>query len=63
MALFKSKEERRIERNIQVRRALSRLRRQVKENEKHETGYVARGEFDVQPFFEFPDSSHHPVGL
>jgi hypothetical protein len=31
--------------------------------EVHEARYVARGEFNVQPFFEFPDSSHHPLGL
>jgi hypothetical protein len=40
MALFKSKEERRIERNIQVRQALTQIRRQIDANQKYESQYV-----------------------
>ncbi len=40
MALFKSKEERRIERNIQVRRAMTQIRRQIAANAKHEAEYI-----------------------
>jgi hypothetical protein len=42
MSLFKSKEERRIERNIQVRKAVTQIRRQIASNEKHEADYVAK---------------------
>jgi hypothetical protein len=42
MALFKSKEERRIERNIQIRKAVTQIRRQISANEKHEADYVAK---------------------
>lgn len=42
MSLFKSKEERRIERNIQVRKAATQIRRQIAANEKHEVDYVAK---------------------
>ncbi len=40
MTLFKSKEEKRIERNIQVRKALTHIRRQLKVNEKYEQDYL-----------------------
>lgn len=40
MGLFKSKEERRLERTMQVRRALTRLRRQIKDSEKNELAYI-----------------------
>ncbi len=42
MSLFKSKEERRIERNIQVRKAATQIRRQIAANEKHEAEYVEK---------------------
>ena len=42
MGLFKSKEERRIERNLEVRKALTQIRRQIKDSEKYETNYVAQ---------------------
>jgi hypothetical protein len=42
MALFKSKEERRIERNIQVRKAATQIRRQISANEKHEAEYIEK---------------------
>lgn len=42
MGLFKSKEERRIERNIEVRKALNQIRRQIKDSQKYETDYVAK---------------------
>jgi hypothetical protein len=42
MSLFKSKEERRIERNIQVRKALTQIRRQLKANEKYELDYIEK---------------------
>jgi len=42
MSLFKSKEERRIERNIQVRKAASQIRRQIAANEKHEADYIVK---------------------
>ncbi len=42
MSLFKSKEERRIERNIEVRKALTQIRRQLKSNEKHEEDYIEK---------------------
>jgi len=40
VGLFKSKEERRIERTIQVRQALTQIRRQIDANTKYETQYV-----------------------
>jgi len=40
MSLFKSKEERRIERNIQIRKALTQIKRQIAANSKHETDYI-----------------------
>jgi hypothetical protein len=42
MSLFKSKEERRIERNIQVRKAVTQIRRQITANEKHEADYIVK---------------------
>ncbi len=42
MALFKSKEERRIERNIQIRKAVTQIRRQIASNGKHESDYIAK---------------------
>lgn len=42
MGLFKSREERRIERNLQVRKAVTQIRRQIRDNEKHETDYVTK---------------------
>jgi hypothetical protein len=42
MGLFKSKEERRLERDLQVRRALTHMRRQIRENEKHEAQFIAK---------------------
>jgi len=42
MSLFKSKEERRIERNIQVRKALTQIRRQLRANEKYELDYIEK---------------------
>lgn len=40
MGLFKSKEERRIERNIQVRQALTQIKRQIQANTKYAAQYV-----------------------
>ncbi len=42
MSLFKSKEERRIERNIQVRKAATQIRRQIALNTKHEADYIEK---------------------
>ena len=42
MGLFKSKEERRIERTIEVRKAVTQIRRQIKDNEKYEADYVQK---------------------
>ncbi|HXT69657.1 MAG TPA: hypothetical protein VN700_07875 [Vicinamibacterales bacterium] len=42
MGLFKSKEERRLERTMKVRQAVAQLRRQIKDSEKHETAYVQK---------------------
>ena len=42
MGLFKSKEERRLERTMEVKRALSQIKRQIKDTEKHELGYVQK---------------------
>ena len=42
MALFKSKEQRRIERDIQVRQGIQQIKRQVKSLEKNEAGYLEK---------------------
>ena len=42
MNLFKSKAERRIERNMQVRKALTHIRRQIEANKKYENDYIAK---------------------
>ncbi len=42
MGLFKSKEERRIERNLQVRKAIAQIRRQIAANTRHEADYIAK---------------------
>ena len=42
MGLFKSKEERRIERSIQVRKGLTQIRRQIAANTKYEADYIAK---------------------
>jgi hypothetical protein len=42
MSLFKSKEERRVERNIQVRKAVTQIRRQIVANDKHENDYIEK---------------------
>lgn len=42
MGLFKSKEERRLERTIQVRQAVAQIRKQIKANEKYETEYIEK---------------------
>jgi hypothetical protein len=42
MSLFKSKEERRVERNIQIRQAATQIKRQIAANTKHETDYVEK---------------------
>lgn len=42
MGLFKSKEERRLERTLQVRRALTHMRRQIKDSEKYEQAYIEK---------------------
>jgi hypothetical protein len=42
MSLFKSKEERRIERNIEVRKATTQIRRQLASNAKHEADYIEK---------------------
>jgi hypothetical protein len=42
MSLFKSKEERRIERNIQVRKAMTHIRRQINSNDKYERDYIEK---------------------
>jgi hypothetical protein len=42
MSLFKSREERRIERTMQVRRAVSHIRKQIKDNEKYEQDYISK---------------------
>jgi hypothetical protein len=40
VGLFKSKEERRLERSLQVRQALTKIRRQIEANSKYEAQYV-----------------------
>jgi hypothetical protein len=42
MGLFKSKEEKRIEWEISVRKGLARIRRQIKSLEKNERGYIEK---------------------
>ncbi len=42
MGLFKSKEERRIERNLQVRKAIAHIRRQIAANKRHEAEYIEK---------------------
>lgn len=42
MGLFATREERRIERNMQVRKALTQIRHQIKDNAKYEAGYVEK---------------------
>jgi hypothetical protein len=42
MALFKSQEERRIERTIQTRQAATHIRKQIKANEKYEAEYIEK---------------------
>jgi hypothetical protein len=42
MSLFKSKEERRVERNIQIRKAVTQIRRQISTNAKHEADYIEK---------------------
>lgn len=42
MGLFKSKEEKRIEWEIQVRKGLGRIKRQIKNLEKNESGYIEK---------------------
>ena len=42
MALFKSKEERRIQREMAVKKALNRIRKQIVVLEKNEKGYVEK---------------------
>ncbi|MHC4778892.1 MAG: hypothetical protein ACYTFG_09990 [Planctomycetota bacterium] len=42
MGLFKSKEERRIERDMEVRKGLAGMKRQVKALEKHEKDYLVK---------------------
>ena len=42
MGLFKSKEERRIERDVEVRKGLAAMKRQIKGLEKHERDYLTK---------------------
>jgi hypothetical protein len=42
MGLFKSKEERRIERDMEVRKGLAGMKRQIKALEKHEKDYLVK---------------------
>jgi hypothetical protein len=42
MGLFKSKEEKRIEWTIEVRKGLARIKRQIKSLEKNERGYIEK---------------------
>ncbi len=42
MGLFKSKEERRLERDMQIRRGLNQLKRQIKQLEKSETDWLKK---------------------
>lgn len=42
MGLFKSREERRIERDIEVRKGVNALKRNIRELAKHETSYVQK---------------------
>jgi hypothetical protein len=42
MGLFKSKEERRIERDMEVRKGLAGMKRQIKGLEKHEKDYLTK---------------------
>jgi len=42
MGLFKSREERRIEREITARKALANFRRQIVQQEKHEKDYIKK---------------------
>ena len=42
MGLFKSREERRIEREMAARKALANFRRQIQQQEKHEKGYLQK---------------------
>lgn len=42
MGLFKSREERRIERNIEIRKGMNAIRRQISSLEKHEREYLQK---------------------
>jgi hypothetical protein len=42
MPLFKSREQRRIERDVQVRQGIAQIQRQIKILEKNEKGYLAK---------------------
>ena len=48
MGLFKSKEEKRIEREIEIRKGLNHIRRQIRLLEKNESGYLVKARRALQ---------------
>ncbi len=48
MGLFKSKEEKRIEREIEIRKGLNHIRRQIKRLEKNEKSYLVKARRALQ---------------
>ena len=42
MGLFKSKEERKLERDMEIRKSLSEIKRTIRGLEKHETDYIKK---------------------
>jgi len=48
MGLFKSKEEKRIEREIEIRKGLNHIRRQIRLLEKNEKGYLVKARRALQ---------------
>ena len=42
MGIFKSKQEREIERNIETRKALNFIKKQIRDSENHEKGYLGK---------------------
>jgi hypothetical protein len=51
LGFIKTKEERRMERNIQVKQWLSQLRREIKTSQKNETDYIAKARLAHQKGF------------
>ena len=44
MGLFKSKDERRIERDLEIRKGLAGIKRNIKQLEKHEREYLKKAQ-------------------